>query len=114
MLRENAVGYTEPGRPAGCMIVSAAASCSPSSTGVRDHLAESRRTVEAEIERRVRRGIEEGDVPATADATAIAVFYNTVLEGLSHHARDGASREKLQSIAVSAMAAWDALAGRAV
>lgn len=26
-------------------------------------------------------GIEEEDVPATADATAIAVFYTTVIEG---------------------------------
>jgi hypothetical protein len=37
------------------------------------------------------------------------VFYNTVLEGLTHHARDGASRAKLLSIADSAMAAWEPL-----
>ncbi len=109
LLRDNAASYTRPGRPAGCMIVASAASCSPSSTGVRDHLAASRRSVEAAIEARVRRGIEEGDVPAAADPVAIAVFYNTVLEGLTHHARDGASRAKLLSIADSAMAAWEPL-----
>jgi AcrR family transcriptional regulator len=114
LLRDNAVGYTEPGRPAGCMIVNSAASVSPSHRGIRDHLAECRQTVEADIERRVRRGIEEGDVPAGADAEAIAIFYYTVHEGLSHQARDGAPRAKLESIAASAMAAWDALIERSV
>lgn len=114
VLLDNAAAYSEPGHPTGCLVVHAAASCSASSSGVRAQLAEARRTVEASIARRVERGVADGDVPAGADAEAIAAFYNTVLEGLSHRARDGAPREALESIANSALAAWDGLTGRAV
>ena len=113
LLRDNAARYTEDGKPAGCMVIACAASASPSSAGVRDHLVESRRVVEDQIADRIRRGIADGDVPAGADPEALGVFFNTILEGLSHHARDGASRAKLDSIVDSAMSAWDALAGAA-
>jgi hypothetical protein len=45
-----------------------------------------------------------------ASPAAVAVFDVTVLEGLSHHGRDGAPQERLDSIVDSAMAAWPALA----
>jgi AcrR family transcriptional regulator len=110
LLRDNARRYTRRGRPGGCMIVTSAAGVSSSSTAVRARLAENRRQMEQAIATRVEQGIADGDVRPDADAQAIGVFYNTVLEGLSHHARSGARRAKLDAIIDSAMAAWPALA----
>jgi len=111
LLLDNAAEYVRPDRPRGCMLVASAASCAPSSTGVRDHLAERRRVGEQAVAARIRQGIEAGDVPADADPGRIAAFYTTVLDGLSHQARDGADLERLEAIAATALAAWDAAVG---
>ncbi|WP_438021625.1 TetR/AcrR family transcriptional regulator [Sorangium sp. So ce315] len=110
MLRSNAEAYVCPGKPSGCMIVLAATLGTPESEGVRSYLAEVRRSAQGELQRRLERGVAEGDVPAGTDTAALAAFYTTVLNGLSLQARDGASREALQAIVDCAMAAWDALA----
>jgi hypothetical protein len=69
--------------------------------------------LETDFRERVERGIVEGDVPAGADAAAIAAFYNTVNHGMAIQARDGADEKKLSSIAEGAIAAWDGLVGQA-
>ncbi|WP_437876466.1 TetR/AcrR family transcriptional regulator [Sorangium sp. So ce513] len=109
MLRGNAEAYVSPGKPSGCMIVLAATLGTPESEGVRSHLAEVRRSAQETLQRRIERGVAEGDVPAGTDTAALAAFYTTVLSGLSLQARDGASREALQAIVDCAMAAWDVL-----
>ncbi|KYG09410.1 TetR family transcriptional regulator [Sorangium cellulosum] len=110
MLRSNVEGYASPGKPSGCMIVLAATLGTPESEGVRSHLAACRRGALDELQRRLDRGVAEGDLPAGTDTAALAAFYTTVLQGLSIQARDGASREALEAIVDCAMAAWDALA----
>lgn len=110
MLRDNAIAYTDPKSPPGCMVVLAAAVCSPENESVRRFLAEDRRQVMNAVRRRLKQGIAAGDLPAGADATALADFYVTVLHGLSIQARDGVSRKTLNAVADSAMAAWDELA----
>lgn len=109
MLRANAWSYADPGTPRGCMIVLAATNAT--SAGVRAHLAERRRGVHEALVRRLERGVAEGDLPAGIDADAAAAFYNTVLQGLSFQARDGATREQLDAIVDRAMAAWEAIVG---
>ncbi|MGK3998241.1 TetR/AcrR family transcriptional regulator [Sorangium sp. So ce1024] len=109
MLRGNAEAYVSPGKPSGCMIVLAATLGTPESEGVRRYLAEVRRSAQETLQRRIERGVAEGDVPAGTDTAALAAFYTTVLSGLSLQARDGASREALQAIVDCAMAAWDVL-----
>ncbi|XXT19405.1 TetR/AcrR family transcriptional regulator [Sorangium sp. So ce429] len=110
MLRGNAEAYVSPGKPSGCMIVLAATLGTQESEAVRCHLAEVRRGALVELQRRLDRGVAEGDVPAGTDTAALAAFYTTVLQGLSIQARDGASREALLAVVDCAMAAWDALA----
>jgi AcrR family transcriptional regulator len=110
MLRSNAEAYVSPGKPSGCMIVLAATLGTPESEAVRCHLAEVRRSAQDELQRRLDRGVAEGDVPAGTDTAALAAFYTTVLSGLSLQARDGAPRASLQAIVDCAMAAWDVLA----
>lgn len=109
MLRGNVEAYLDPKNPAGCMIVLAATLGSPESKGVRDHLAECRRSGQVALQRRLERGVAEGELPAGTDTAALAAFYTTLLQGLSIQARDGASRETLNAVVDNAMAAWDAL-----
>jgi AcrR family transcriptional regulator len=109
MLRGYAESYTQSGKPPGCMIVLSALLGTPQNRKIRDHLARHRRQSHAELKARIERGIEEGDVPAGADADELAAFYSTILEGLSIRARDGAPRKTLNAIVDSAMTSWDAL-----
>lgn len=98
--------YSEPDRPAGCMVVLAATNCGPGAAEVQAALAAMRRDSEAAIRERVARGQREGDVPAEVDADALAGFVAALFQGLSVKARDGASREALRAIAGQAMEAW--------
>jgi len=55
---------------------------------------------------RIRRGIDEGDVPKETDVEALAAFYSALSRGMAVQARDGASRERLQEIVEVGMRAW--------
>ena len=51
----------------------------------------------------------EGELPASLDPRSIASYYVTVQQGMSIQARDGASRQTLETIAQGAMVAWEGL-----
>lgn len=107
MLRGNADAYTDPGNPAGCLVVLAAPSSAPGHHSVHTYLRECRREVHTALEQRLERGVVDGDLPPGTDTAALAGFYLTVLHGLSIQARDGASREALHGVIDRAMASWD-------
>lgn len=113
LLRGTVEGLTAAGRPRGCMIVLGACQGGAPDAGEgaeADALLRARRSGAVEdVRRRLRRGLEQGDVPPGTDVEALTAFYATVLQGLSLRARDGASRAELLGIVESAMAAWDAL-----
>ena len=111
VLRHNAVAFTEPDRPRGCLIVLAATTATDRTHAVHDHLAEWRLATEGDFCERIERGIADGDVPPTANAATVAAFYNTVNHGMALQARDGADRAKLEAIAALAIAAWPNLVG---
>jgi hypothetical protein len=50
--------------------------------------------------------IASGELPADADARALALYVSTILQGLSAQARDGATRADLEAIVDTAMRAW--------
>jgi hypothetical protein len=60
------------------------------------------------MEQRLRKGMEDGDLPPGTDVPALAAFYSTVTRGMAVQARDGAGAQKLQAIADVAMQAWPA------
>ena len=111
MLRDNARAYADPATPPGCMIVLAAAPWT-ANRAVAEHLASLRQEAQDALERRLRRGVEEGELPADADTGAMAAYYATVLHGLSILARDGATASAMEAVADVAMGAWDQLASR--
>jgi AcrR family transcriptional regulator len=108
MLLDNAREYTDPDTPAGCMLVLGATAWTENER-VRDYVADYRREAHEALRDRMERGVAEGDLPPHTDTEALTAFYSTVLEGLSIQARDGATREQLEAIVSSAMAAWDSL-----
>ena len=110
MLRQSAGSLTRPNNPHGCLLILGDSNVSSDSEAVRQFLAQRRRDIQAGLERRLRQGIADSDLPADTDAKAMATFYMTVMQGLSLRARDGASRESLLQVVESAMSAWDSLA----
>ncbi|MGH2945324.1 MAG: TetR/AcrR family transcriptional regulator [Solirubrobacteraceae bacterium] len=109
MLREHAANYTDPETPAGCLIVLGATAHAPENRKIAEYLAGWRRETTEMLRARLARGVEEGDVPGSVDVDALAAYFNTLLEGLSIEARDGASREQLDRTIDCAMAAWEPL-----
>ncbi|WP_368396433.1 TetR/AcrR family transcriptional regulator [Streptomyces sclerotialus] len=105
-LREAAVEYTAPGRPHGCLIISAALNTTPASAEVAESLREIRQSNIAEIERKIRADVAAGELPAGTDAAALAHYTGAVLQGMSQQSRDGADQETLERIAGTAMRAW--------
>lgn len=110
MLCDNAEIYADPDKPSGCLIVLGVTTWTARNETVRKYLAELRALTQEAIRARLERGVAEGDVEPTANLDALASYFNTVLEGLSIQARDGASRETMLAIGDCAMASWDALA----
>lgn len=92
--------------PAGCMISLAGTHVPPALTAVRIRMAGYRGAVESAMADRIRRGIDEGDVPQDTNVEALAAFYSALSRGMVVQARDGASRERLLEIVEVGMRAW--------
>jgi AcrR family transcriptional regulator len=110
MLRAAAEGVCEQRKPHGCLMVLGAVNCVPANKGIEDFMREQRSLREKFIRQRLRQGVAQGDLTATADINALASFYTSILDGMAIRARDGASRKGLGAIVECAMAAWDKLA----
>ncbi len=96
---------------AGCLLVLGAVNCSSDNQAVSDHLKALRLQNFQLIEKRIRRGIREGDVPVTIPVKVVAGFYATTLHGLSVQARDSYAPKALHAIVDCAINAWEGLAG---
>ncbi len=106
VLREAAAEYTAPGRPAGCLIASAALNCSAEDVvaGLRKRREENVRA----FERLIREDVAAGLLPEDTDAAGLARFVGAILQGMSQQARDGAGRAELEAVAEAALRAWPA------
>jgi AcrR family transcriptional regulator len=91
--------FTEPGRPAGCMISTAALNLSPELRSVEDATAARRAATMSLLE----------DYLTRADAPrprTLARFFGAIIQGMSVQARDGATEEELTALADVAITAW--------
>lgn len=112
MLRFYADNYVNPNKPPGCMVVLSAIVGTPETKSLGGVMRTARRRALEVMAGRIRRGITEGDVPAGADAMAMATFYTTLAQGMSIQARDGATKKQLLATVETALAAWDGMAGK--
>ena len=96
--------------PAGCMISLAGTHVPPELAALRDRMAGYRGAAQSAMADRIRRGIDEGDVPKDTNVEALAAFYSALMRGMVVQARDGASRERLLEIVEVGMRAWPSAA----
>lgn len=101
--------FSRPGKPRGCMVVLSQLNATEASASVCAALRENRAQGQSGLETRLRQAAAAGELAAGVDVAAVAAFYLTVQQGMSIQARDGASEEKLLSVAKGAMAAWEPL-----
>jgi TetR/AcrR family transcriptional regulator, copper-responsive repressor len=112
MLREAARAYTDPTHPPGCLVITAAANCTPGSADVEAQLRELRNANVHAVQQRIAADVDSGQLPAGTDVRGLAVLTGALLQGMSQQARDGASERDLCAAAELAMAAWPAPPGR--
>ena len=104
MLTHAAHEFTESSEhPRGCLMLMASTTSGNGSEGLQKWIAQKRNAARENLRGRIKRGIEEGDVPAETDATALTDFYFTVLTGMALQAREGASRRSLLATVAQAM-----------
>jgi AcrR family transcriptional regulator len=106
MLEEAAQVYVDPAQPPGCMVIHSGQNCAPAQADIAARLAAIRAQSERMIADRILSAREAGEIPADADVASLAAYFAAVLQGLSTHARDGASPDTLRQIARLAMQAW--------
>lgn len=93
--------------PRGCMVtLSSVGGEGPSELG---ELVRSARSVTLDrLKARLGQAVEEGELPASVEVHSLARFVQTVQNGMSILARDGAERTELEAVAEIAMLGWDA------
>jgi TetR/AcrR family transcriptional regulator, copper-responsive repressor len=106
LLNEAADELTQKCHPLGCMMVMAATNCSVAAEHVQTALAKRRALAVANMQARLQRGIDEGELPADTDAGTLANFYATVYQGMSMQAKDNASKKSLLLSVEMAMRSW--------
>jgi AcrR family transcriptional regulator len=112
MLRATADQITRSDAPHYCMLILAAPTGAVENHAVREFLADIRRSQFTAIKERLDRGVADGDISVSQDTVdALARYYATVVQGLSVQARDGATRNELETVIICAMAAWDLVTG---
>jgi AcrR family transcriptional regulator len=108
-----ATGDTGEATPPGCLLASSIVCCAPELAGIREEVAEIRRSIEAALRARIERDIIMRALPSDSDATILAGHVFAVVQGMSTLAKDGADRPKLLGIAAAAMAGWPMQAAEA-
>ena len=106
LLRSAAIGYTGVETPTGCLLATSAISGSGDSADIQAKLAAIRRGIEQRLRDRIQSGLLRGELEAGTDPSALAGFVMSVIQGMSTLSRDGASREKLLSVAQIALRSW--------
>ena len=109
LLRNAARIFTDGDFPSGCMVIQTAAEAGEMSPELAASLCEIRASTTETLAARIRKGMAEGELSPATDARAVAQFYATVHKGLSLSAKGGATRDELDSVVASAMAAWGPL-----
>jgi len=87
-----------PSAPCGCMVVLAAINVSAESADVVRAVSQLRQEGKDLFGRRLARAVQDKQLPAQTNTAALATVLNTLLEGMSIEAKDGATPEGLKLI----------------
>lgn len=111
MLEGSAMHFTGPDTPAGCLLATGAISCSANAADVQAALAAIRHGIEARLRDKILVDMQSGIIPQDTDADLLSAYVMVVIQGMSTLARDGASRQKLLTLAAAVMLGWPAQEG---
>ncbi len=100
---EAATILLSPDTPCGCMLVLATINISEEEQEIISLVRELRAKTKQLFTDRLRKAIEDGQIPADTDVPALAGALNTFLEGLSIQARDDIFQCQLKAIAAHAV-----------
>lgn len=92
-----------PETPCGCMLVLAAVNISADEKEIIASIRAMRQATKAMFAERLRRAINDGQIPADTDVPALSAALNTLLEGMSLQSRDGIFQSELKAIAAYAL-----------
>ena len=98
--------HRSPKNPPGCLIVQGALVSADESKNIRQELYARRQAGEILMRKRLKRGVEDGDLPADTDCAALARYFITVMRGLGVSAVSGIKRKELLEIARTALQVW--------
>ena len=99
LLFEAAEAYSDQGGPGGCLIVSAATCVTDANRDVEKKLESHRRANIERLENVIHVDMQRGAVSPDVDATSLAEFVGTVLQGMALRGKDGASARSLRATA---------------
>ncbi|QGZ58466.1 TetR/AcrR family transcriptional regulator [Paraburkholderia acidiphila] len=105
-LHDAAAGFTDPGKPRGCMVSTAVLQHGDKSDAAAREVAARRDLAIQAIKQRFDRAVAEDELATGTDTEALARFYAAVVQGMSAQACDGACSETLKRLADVALAAW--------
>jgi AcrR family transcriptional regulator len=106
LLQASAIGFTGESTPAGCLLASSAISCSAAAADVQKALRDIRLNIENRLQCKIAADRSMRKIKPKIDADALAGHIMAVVQGMSTLARDGATRNKLLSVASAAMLSW--------
>ncbi|WP_058972813.1 TetR/AcrR family transcriptional regulator [Type-D symbiont of Plautia stali] len=95
---ESADILLSPSAPCGCMVVLAAINVSQESADVVQAVSALRQEGKDLFDKRLRRAVREKQLPPNTNTVAMATVLNTLLEGMSIEAKDGATLQSLKMI----------------
>ena len=87
--------YTRRTGPRGCMVVLSATNYAKENDSLSHFLAGHRRLRTASIARKIRQGIDSGELRPELDPDVLGDLYATTLHGIAIQAKDGVSRKRL-------------------
>jgi AcrR family transcriptional regulator len=106
LLRGAAEFHANPANPPGCLMVQGALVGSDAGDSARRETRNRRDRLREAIEERLRRALDENDLPRGADPGALARYLVAVTRGMAVEAASGAGAAELHEIVDVALAAW--------
>ncbi len=101
---------TDPECPAGCLSVNGALTGGDAAESIKEELRTRRAAWEEDLRLRLERAKAEGDLLAAADATALARYIATMMQGIAVQAVGGTARADLKKIVEMVLTTWPPVA----
>jgi AcrR family transcriptional regulator len=105
-LYDIADGDTQPDKPPGCMVSTAALQHAEENAAVARMTAALREASVQTLKARFDRAVEDDELPPKTDTDTLARFYGAIIQGMSAQACDGACNALLKRLIDVALTAW--------